>query len=386
MGTEARQRGPVTIIEPEDQKHIHPDMDASEVAMSNLEAEISQTEGLAVTINKVIGKPNDPMGYCFKQPASNFPTLDDLKEYVQRHYGEGNYRAFYRIGNRIKYNIPFSVSADLVKGGPALAAPLPTSSDPAIAQALKILGDQLAALNAKVSQPAVQADPFEQIDRLASVMQKLNPNGAPAVAGSPKSFIDSLREFREIQEFLGDGGKIESDPAPWWIPLAQDTIKALAPAAAGVVALVANRNNAAMRQPVRDVTPVNPAPAISAPQENAPMDLTQRFIAQLTPIKSNLDQIDSAAVMGQDPAKIAEFVAEQVPDTDITTFLDVIAPANRQHTLAALQSLVPGSDARTEWWNKFLDAAHAYLTEPLENEDTVPGAADGPAPVPPAGG
>jgi hypothetical protein len=356
-------------LEEAGEREYSADDDAATVTLINLEEEIRQTEGLMVTVNKVVGGPNMPMGHCFKQTASNFPMLDDLKEYVQKHFGPGEFRAYYRVGNKIKYNIPFTVSANLVKPSDTPApAPVPQPANGELREFLAYLRER------DEQQRAVQAVPVNPMQQVKDVMEVMRPflplpNAVPVAGGD---MLSGLRQMMEVKELLlaDIKGLPGNDDKPWWADFAKDLATGLAPVLGGIVAAVQAKRAGGAAPPIRDVSP---QPVAIAHQET-PLDADpkQAAIEILAPLAGQLEQLDAAAKMLAPAAKCAEAVVDKTPVEALPVLEGLANPANREHALAAVFHYVPAARDRFAWWDALMQGIYADLTAPEEPGNLPP--------------
>lgn len=367
-------RQPVTLVPLDDEelRESAADLDASDVASQNLEDELRQVENLSVSVYKETGGPNAPMSMCFKKPRSDFPLLDDLKLYVQKHFGAGNYRAHFREGSRIKYNIPFSVVNDpTVPREPAPAqAPAAGNND-----TVRLLIEELRAMRQEVNlikaQPA--KDPKADFLETVRLVKELLP--PPAVAGAGATGLSGVREFLEVKSMVLDdltaaGIKGGDEGFNWKDLFAQ------LPTALGALAGIAQaRRGQALPapQPEPAMTLEPPAPELVTPEIPVPTLSPQAraYAQQLEPLRPQLQQLDTAATFKSDPAFMAETVldmAEKQNPAMLPVLAGIAAPSNREDVLAALSAVIPATVQRREWYVSFLDAVHNQL---MPEEGTV---------------
>lgn len=355
----------------EDTRDYGPGDDAATVTMTNLEEEIRQTAGLMVTVNKEIGGPNQPMGHCFKQVASNFPMLDDLKEYVQKHYGEGNYRAFYRVGNKIVYNIPFSVSKNLERGQPVV--PTAGSGGTAtgeIAQLLTYFRERDEALFQRLqglTMPQQSPDAIGQIKSVLEVMAPFLPKPGAALTGTPADGLETYIKMKSlVMEELREAGLApgKAEPAPWWAEFGKE----LVPALAGIASGFAEKMRQQRAAPSRDMSVVAETSALPHQPPaggNTVNDPKQQAIASLASFAPHLGEIDKYAMMGVAAKVVAVQMVERTPDEHLLELAALAAPANRENSLGAVFHYVPAAEARREWWNTLMDEANRAIEEDL---------------------
>lgn len=165
-----------------------------------------------------------------------------------------------------------------------------------------------------------------------------------------------------MREMMRDelGASAPADVTDW-----KGIVKEFAPMLAGLVAGIAQRT----RPPLVPVVPALEAPVDTLVENPVPMTTlnseAKLFAQQLTPMRGQLQQLDTAATFKSDPSFMAETVldmAEKQNPAMLPVLAGIAAPVNRENVLAALGSVIPASVERREWYTAFLDAVHTQLT------------------------